>query len=69
VEARRGTDIAAAAPTDAVGHYELSLQPGPYVITVKAHGHLSMQPPRTVTLSASQTLTVAFVLATIPRIL
>ena len=69
VQALRGTDVAAAARTNAAGHYELSLQPGTYVIVVEARGYLSMLPPRTVTVSANQTLSVSFFLSTIPRIL
>jgi hypothetical protein len=69
VEACCGTDVAAEARTDAVGHYELSLQPGTYVIAAKARGYLSIWPPRTVSVSAGQTPAVSFVLSTIPRIL
>ena len=42
MEACRGTDVVAEARTDAVGHYELSLQPGTYVIAAKARGYFSM---------------------------
>ena len=69
VQALRGSDVAAAARTNAAGRYELSLQPGTYVIAAEARGYLSLWPPRTVTVSASRTLAVSFVLSTIPRIL
>ena len=68
VQARRGTDVAAATRTNAAGHYELSLRPGTYVIVAEARGYLSMLPPKTVTVAPNQALAVSFVLSTIPRI-
>jgi hypothetical protein len=68
VEALRGSDVVAAARTDAAGRYELSLEPGTYVVAARAHGYRSVQLPRTMTVSSGRTL-ASFVLGTMPRIL
>jgi hypothetical protein len=64
VDALRGDKIVAVAHTDDVGRYQLRLQPGTYVITVKADQYLSKKAGQTVTISAGETLTADFVLDT-----
>jgi hypothetical protein len=64
VQALRGSDIVAVAHTDTAGRYELTLQPGTYVILAKADRYQSKKPSETVTVSAGQTRTMDFVFDT-----
>jgi carboxypeptidase family protein len=64
VEALRGSDIVAAARTDAAGRYKLALQPGTYVIRAKAGRYLSRKPAETINISSGETRTVDFVFDT-----
>jgi hypothetical protein len=64
VEALRGSDIVATARTNAAGRYQLTLQPGTYVIQAKADRYSSKQPGKTISISAGQTRTIDFVFDT-----
>ena len=58
VEALLGDQVRATAYTDEAGRYELSLQPGTYLIRTQSDKYLSRQASKTVTLSRGQKLTV-----------
>lgn len=64
MEALHEGDVVAAATTDHVGRYELTVRPGTYLIRATAKGLHSKEPGQMVTVSAGETLAVAFVLDT-----
>ena len=64
VEALHEATVVAAATTDHIGRYELTIRPGTYLIRATAKGLYSKGPGRTVTVSSGETLTVTFVLDT-----
>jgi hypothetical protein len=64
VEARRDGDVVAATRADDAGHYQLTVQPGSYLIRAAATGLHSKQPGKMVTIFPAETLTVRFVLDT-----
>ena len=75
VEAPYDGSVVAAAATDDAGRYELTIDPGTYLIRATAggmyaktaEGRYSKQPGRTVTVSAGQTLIVGFLFDTLIR--
>jgi len=65
VEALHDGKVVAAITTDDAGRYELRLNPGTYLIRVRAEGSLhSKEPGRTVTVSSGEIVSVQFVLDT-----
>jgi Carboxypeptidase regulatory-like domain len=65
VEAVHDGNVVAAAATDDAGRYELSLDPGTYLIRARAEGSLhSKERGRTVTVSPGETVSVQFFLDT-----
>ena len=64
VEALRGNQVMAAAYTDKVGRYKLSLRPGTYLIRTRSDKYLSRGASKTVTLSRRQKLTVNLIFDT-----
>lgn len=64
VQALRGNQVTATAYTNRAGRYELTLQPGTYLIRTQSHKYLSRAASRTVTLSSGQKLTVNLVFDT-----
>lgn len=64
VLALRGAQVMAVAHTDKAGRYELSLQPGAYLIRAQSRQYLSRHKSETVTLGKGQKLTVNFTLDT-----
>jgi hypothetical protein len=64
VEALRGNQVRATAYTDKAGRYELSLQPGTYLIRAQSDKYLSREASKTVTISRGQKLTVNLIFDT-----
>ncbi len=56
--------MVAATHADDAGHYQLTLQPGSYLIRAAATGLHSKQPGKAVTIFPAETLTVRFLLDT-----
>ena len=64
IKAMRGTRLVAAARTDQVGRYTLTVPPGTYVILVMTPRYLTKRTTKTVSVAAGQTLKVGFVIDT-----
>jgi Carboxypeptidase regulatory-like domain len=64
VEALRENQVMATAYTDKTGRFELTLQPGTYLIRAQSDKYLSRQTSKTVTLSGGKHLTINLVLDT-----
>ena len=64
VEALRGNQVMATGHTDTAGRYELSLQPGTYLIRAQSDKYRFREASKTVTLSEGQKLTVNLVFDT-----
>ncbi|HEV2450345.1 MAG TPA: carboxypeptidase-like regulatory domain-containing protein [Streptosporangiaceae bacterium] len=64
VEALRGGEVVAVTRTDAAGRYELRLNPGAYLIVASSDKYLRGRQSRSVSVSATGSKTVDFVLDT-----